>query len=412
MSETKTTTTTTPDEKAEQAGEAKQGWVREQNARGKAAYRLGLAFVRENAGITVFRIVSVGISGFFGTLAISMMAVVFLMSVVGEPLDEMIWLWHLGRLIREPSFLIGAAGVLATTTAAGLLLDAYSEGMIWTAYRDARAGERAKVLSRTTHDEATRWTPTALAWLALRWAIRAGCLAVGVGVYVGILMLNLRWMQDTHALLALGTSMLYAGGILYMILLNVTLEWVPACLIGQQTEEHSLGEAFLEAAGRSIEELIGTYRLIVQSLSWALPALALAGAALAGQLLLASSDEMAQLFGLVRVFTDLFVTVSLAGVGVLIRVGLFELEADRHEEDKSKRSIQARAERAERISERPTRESIYAHLGREDEDGISRVDIQSFLPEDPAPALSMREVLPSLYEPKVDHESPQAAEEE
>ena len=72
----------------------------------------------------------------------------------------------------------------------------------------------------------------------------------------------------------------------------------------------------------------------------------------------------------------------------------------------------ADAERAERISERPTRESIYAHLGREDEDGISRVDIQSFLPEDPAPALSMREVLPSLYEPKVDHESPQAAEEE
>lgn len=387
--------------------EKQPSWMRVQNDRGKAAYRLGLSFLQENASVVFFRILAVGISGFLGTVAMSTLAVTFLLTVTGEPLDEMIWLWRLVRLLREPAFMLGAAGVLASAAAASLLLDAYSEGLIWTAYRRARHGERARVFEQASHIEAARWTPSVMGWIAIRWLVRVACVLVGAGVYVGIVMLNLRWGGDTQAALALVSSLLYAAGLLYMILLNVTLEWVPACMIGGSGEPRGLGEALLEAAKRSIEELLSTYRLIVQSFGWALPALALTGLVFAGQVWFIESEETSQLLSMSRILADMLVTVSFAGVGVLVRVGLFELEADREVRSRgdgahAKRSIQARAERAKELRGQREDESIYAHLGAKDEDGITRVDIHNFLPDEsasdaPGP-LSVREVMPWLFD--------------
>ena len=402
MSESKTTKVSDPVEEVEKA----PSWMRSQNDRGKAAYRLGLSFVRENVSVVVFRILAVGVSGFLGTVAMSTLAVTFLLTVAGEPLDEMIWLWQLVRLLREPAFAIGAAGVLASATAAGLLLDAYSEGLIWTAYGRARQGERAKVFERASNEEAARWTPSVLAWMAIRWLVRVACVLVGAGVYAGIVMLNLRWGVETPSALAAITSLLYAGGLLYMILLNVTLEWIPACLMSQSGEARDLGEAVLEATARSIEELVSTYRLIVQSIGWAVPVLALTGLVFAGQIWFIESEAVSQFLSLLRIFSDLLVTAALAGVGVLIRVGLFELEADRQvqisEGAPTGRTIQARAERAKELRGQREDQSIYAHLGDKDEDGITRVDIHSFLPDedagDHAEALSVREVMPWLFQ--------------
>lgn len=378
----------------EQTREQPRSWLRAQAARGKAAHALAWQLARRHPQVVLWRVLGLGAGSLLSTMAlVAILLAVFAQLRVLEPALG-VWAAALVELARQPGFTVSAWGMFAAVTAMTWLADAYTEGLIWASWERDQGVEAAE----DGWQRAAHHAPTALAWVALRKLSRLAMALMGAMVYVSLLRVTMRGGVWTPAL-TLG--LVYALGILYVALLNVALEWMPAERV---TGAPNLGEAALGAARAAIEELVSSYRLLIHALGLAVVPLLVYMASVTLEVWALTRPELAAAAGLVRVLSELFLFIALTMVGLLFRAGTLFLAADRRGdlgEDLEILAERARAEKTRRTTQQP---SPLAQFGQPRDGAPAQVAIEDLIPDELPNLIDARELLAAAQQPAREEE--------
>ncbi len=350
-----------------------RGWFAGQQARGRAAYECGLALWLERPRAAIARLVGLGGANLISSVALATLVGAVALRIAGEPVDPGVWWWHLVSLGSSTPFVFGAAGVFATATALAWLLDAVTEGFVW-AQMEGELVTEVDAARLFIWEAGSQWVPWVLVWHVLRSLVRAALLVGTTMVYVSLVMATAS--GDAIIGPALLTGGIYAAGILYILLASVTLEWIPACLVvgsGRPT----FGESVLRAAHEAIDQLVSTYRLLVQSLSWVIAPLMLYGVALGLESAALSDPELAPWCAGLRWGAQVFASVAIAGVGLVFRAGTFFLH---HTREGTGRDLEEMAAARTRRGRSAKAASGLAHLGRDGGGAEVVVELDDLLP--------------------------------
>lgn len=291
--------------------------LKRQEDLGKQALRLGLKSLLARPTLLGWKVgASIGV----GAINLALLATLLSPLASDFPgLNDALMPWlsqALQRVLSAP-YLVGAAGALAVTTFAKLLLESHVEAGVW-------GYMRLKILGETVPARFGAMAAPKLAgamfWRLLRSAVRAGLGLLMVMTYASLLLFN---MSASPLLASLATGALYAGMLIFALGLTVMFELSPALMT---MREERLGESLLEAMALGWLQLGAFLRILSTCALLLSPAgILMALAALAGAL--SQAPQTQATVELISLLAQGLMFLALSLAATLFRCGTFWLVA-------------------------------------------------------------------------------------